>query len=34
MLVRRVRGVVPVALAAGGTALVAATFYVAYSSLS
>ena len=34
MLVRRVRGALPVALAAGGTALVAATFYVAYSNLS
>ncbi|MFD7310781.1 DUF6518 family protein [Promicromonospora sp. NPDC059942] len=32
-LVRRVRGALPVALAAGGTALVAAAFYLAYSSL-
>ncbi|MFJ3406455.1 DUF6518 family protein [Promicromonospora sp. NPDC090134] len=33
LLVRRVRGALPVALAAGGTVLVAATFFLAYSSL-
>ncbi|MFD6445503.1 DUF6518 family protein [Promicromonospora sp. NPDC060204] len=32
-LVRRVRGALPVSLAAGGTVLVAAAFYLAYSSL-
>ncbi|MFI2366295.1 DUF6518 family protein [Promicromonospora sp. NPDC019610] len=32
-LVRRVRGALPVALAGGGTVLVAAAFYLAYSSL-
>ncbi|MFI8526586.1 DUF6518 family protein [Promicromonospora sukumoe] len=33
VLVRRVRGVLPVALAVGGTVVVAAAFYLAYSSL-
>jgi hypothetical protein len=33
MLVRRIRGTLPVALAVGGTAVVAAAFYVAYSNL-
>ena len=33
LLVRRIRGALPVALAVGGTAGVALTFYVAYSSL-
>ncbi len=33
VLARRVRGVLPVALGVGGTAVVAAAFYVAYSSL-
>lgn len=33
LLVRRLRGALPVALAVGGTAVVAGAFYVAYSSL-
>lgn len=32
-LVRRVRGTLPVAMAVGGTAVVTAAFYLAYSSL-
>jgi hypothetical protein len=33
LLVRRIRGALPVALAVGGTAVVAVAFHVAYTSL-
>lgn len=33
LLVRRIRGALPVALAVGGTAVVAVAFYVAYTGL-